>query len=287
MLRIAAACLLLAACASALPASGGSEGRARPAALGSTYKIYSSVYGERREINIYVPDAEWAEKPLPVVYVVDGGLDQDYFHIAGLSQLTLINGERQPAIIVGVRTNDRSKEIVRPADDRRYAEEFGSGGIEEFTRFLIDEVIPFAEAQVPAGRRALMGESLAGLFVLELALHRPEAFDDWISVSPSLWWDDRRLAQNAPDLLTAAVFEDDRLYLTMGDEGGTMQQGLDEIGAALETQRPQGLAWTYVDRRDDESHATIYHGAARDAFQWLYGLPPYPQGEMPWWLSPE
>jgi hypothetical protein len=34
-----------------------------------------------------------------------------------------------------------------------------------------------------------------------------------------------------------------------------------------------GLSWTY-EPRPTESHATIYHGAALDAFRRLYALPP-------------
>ena len=95
------------------------------APFGTSFHLPSEIYGMDREINVYVPEIpEWGkgyfENPLPVLYVVDGGLDQDFFHIAALSQLTLINAERQPMIIVGVRTHDRRPEISPKATDSRY-----------------------------------------------------------------------------------------------------------------------------------------------------------------------
>ena len=69
----------------------------------------------------------------------------------------------------------------------------------------------------------------------------------------------------------------------MGNEGGTMQAGLDTVLAALDGV-PGAPEHRYVDRRDSESHSTIYHPAALDALRWLYSRPPYDYGETPWYL---
>lgn len=261
----------------------------QPLSFGQQVILQSSVYGTEREINIYAPEKpEWIEEALPVVFVIDGGAEQDFFHIAGLSQLTLVNGERMPMIVVGVRTHERRQEIVFEPESVRYQKEFPEewGGSDRFLRFLTDEVVPLIEERYETGRKALMGESLAGLFVMDAFLRAPESFDDFVSVSPSLWWDDRRLAREADGLLENYAGTDKRLYVTMANEGGTMQLGLDEVLAALAEHQPEGVTYQYVDRREGKTHATIYHGAARDAFFWLYGLPPYPEGELPWYLDP-
>jgi predicted alpha/beta superfamily hydrolase len=262
------------------------ELRGEPIVVGKSYALPSAVYGTDQEINIYVPEAEWAEKPLPVLYLIDGGLEQDFLHIAGLSQLTLVNGERQPMIVVGIKTTDRYRQLLQKPKDRRYRRAFPEhgGGMNDFIRYLRDEVIPFVESQHPPGRRVLMGESLAGHFVLDVLLRQPELFHDYVAVSPSLWWDDRRLAAEAPDLLEEWDAEVRRLYLTMADEGGTMQLGLDEVLAALQSSQPAELLWTYVDRRDEDTHATIYHHAARDALRWLFALSHEQSETAPWYL---
>lgn len=261
-----------------------------PAAFGTSFQLLSEVYGTSREINVYIPEIpEWGqgyfETPLSVLYLIDGGLDQDFFHIAALSNLTLINAERQPMIVVGVRTHNRRAEISPKATDARYqSDEFeGWGGSHMFRRHLIEEVKPFIEARFETGREAIIGESLAGLFIVETFLETPDAFDDFISISPSLWWDDRRLSKQAPALLKKHGASDRRLYLTMADEGGTMRLGLNELLEALE-KAEDTVEVKFVDRENSDTHASIYHHAARDALSWMFGIPAEPYGDAPWYL---
>lgn len=266
---------------------------ARPIAFGQQYLIDSKIYDEQREVNVYVPDLpEWGEgyfeDPLPVLYLIDGGTDQDFFHIAGLAQLPLVNAERQPMIVVGIKTHNRRPEITYPATDPRYQVEFAefqSASGEDFRRHIESEVMPLIASNYRTGRKVVMGESLAGLFVMEVFLRSPGTFDDYISISPSLWWDDRFLAKNAELFLDKHERSDRRLYVTMADEGGTMQKGLDEVLLALEQAKPEGLSVSYVDRREDDRHSTIYHHSARDAFGWLFGIEPPAYGEAPWYLT--
>lgn len=256
--------------------------------LGDRFAVQSEVYGGPREINIYAPDVpEWGEgyfdDPLPVVYLVDGGIDQDFIHIAGLSQLPLINAERSPAIIVGVKTDDRYGEITPDPIDPRYQSEFPDhGGANEFRRFLRDEVQPFVSAKGYAGRSAIMGESLAGLFVLDVLAQEPDLFDDYIAISPSAWWDDRRLAKSANAALSDTP-DGKRLIIAIANEGGTMEQGAREYAAAVDANAAIDL--TFLDYSNEESHGTIYHGAARAALNVLHGMPAPDYGEMPWYLT--
>ena len=262
-----------------------------PAAFGTSFQLPSKVYGMAREINVYVPEIpEWGqgyfETPLSVLYVIDGGLDQDFFHIAALSNLTLINAERQPMIVVGVRTHDRRPEISPKATDPRYSggEFEGWGKSHQFRQHLLQEVRPFIEARYDTGRSAVIGESLAGLFIVEMFLETPNAFDDYISISPSLWWDDRRLSKQAPALLDQHEASDRRLYLTMADEGGTMRLGLEELISAL-GDHSDLVDVKFVDRANSDNHASIYHHAARDALGWMFGIPAQDYGETPWYLT--
>jgi predicted alpha/beta superfamily hydrolase len=260
---------------------------AAPIIFGQSHALESAVYGGPREINIYAPDLPaWGDgyftDPLPVLYVVDGGVDQDFIHIAALSQLPLVNAERSPAIIVGVKTDNRYGEITPEPTDPRYIAEFeGYGGASEFRRFLESEVMPFVEAKGHDGRTAIMGESLAGLFVIDTLADQPDLFDDYIAVSPSSWWDDQALAKRA-DAALADTPAGKRLVLAIADEGGTMEAGtLSFRDAAVAN---PAIDVTFLDRSDAESHSTIYHDAARDALIVLHGIPAEPYGDAPWYL---
>lgn len=268
------------------------NGEAKPISFGQQHMVDSKIYGQQREVNVYIPNLpDWGaqvfDSPLPVLYLIDGGTDQDFFHIAGLAQLPLVNAERQPMIVVGIKTHNRRSEISYQATDPRYQTEFAewqTANGDDFRRHIETEVMPLIEAKYETGRKVLMGESLAGLFVMEVFLRNPNMFDDYVSISPSLWWDDRFLAKSADSMLKEHKQSDRRLYITMADEGGTMQKGLDELLLALQQVAPKGLKVNYVDRRQEDKHSTIYHHSARDAFSWLFGIDPDEYGTAPWYL---
>ena len=72
------------------------------------------------------------------------------------------------------------------------------GGSETFRRFIAEEVMPFVQANYrTGGRRILMGESLAAFFVVDTLLRQPRLFDDYISISPSMWWNREELGERA------------------------------------------------------------------------------------------
>ncbi len=220
-----------------------------------------------------------------MLYLLDGGREQDFPHIAGLGQLGALSWTYEALIIVGVKTQERQHELTPTPKDARYIRAFpGAGGAAVFRRYLLEDVKPFVDSRFRTGKRsALLGESLAGLFVVDTFLKEPDAFDDYIAVSPSLWWDDRALAHAAPRLLAERNLAGRRLYLTIANEGGTMRAGLDELAAALSA-RPNGVQWWLVDRAATDTHATILHGAALDALRRLYALPPHDAGPTPWFM---
>ncbi|MEM7351368.1 MAG: alpha/beta hydrolase-fold protein [Acidobacteriota bacterium] len=261
--------------------------RQTPITLGTTLHLESQALGDTREINVWLPPSyAEGEQRYPVLYLMDGALDQDFHHISGLAQLATINRNYEALIVVGIQTKNRIMELTQQPLDPRYVRDPPTAGQSAKMMELVrSEVIPLIESRYRTGeRRVLMGESLAGLFVLEMFLRHPETFTDYVSVSPSLWWDDQALAKSAGDLLANHDDTARRLYLTMADEGGTMQAGLDLVVAAIEKETPAGLIWYYVDRRQTETHASIYHGAALDAFRKLFGLPAPDYGEPPWYL---
>ena len=57
-----------------------------PLAIGETFTLRSKVLGETRRINVYLPPgyAESADQRLAVLYMPDGGLAEDFLHVAGL-----------------------------------------------------------------------------------------------------------------------------------------------------------------------------------------------------------
>jgi uncharacterized protein len=247
--------------------------------MGFTHTIQSEILGGPREINVWVPpiaDDERAFARFPAIYVLDGGVDQDFPHIAGLGQLGALSWTHQRLIIVGVKTENRRAELTRQPHNARHAAEFPeAGGARRFQQFLAEEVIPFVEARYPTGEvRTLMGESLAGLFVIDTFLHEPNMFNSYAAISPSLWWDDQHFARDGGHDLEGRAVGNTTIYLTIANEGGATQAGMDRFLRLLEAAPEGSVHWRFVDRSATDTHATIYHGAALDALRWLYPSPP-------------
>ncbi|HEX8643278.1 MAG TPA: alpha/beta hydrolase-fold protein [Allosphingosinicella sp.] len=278
-------CALLALFAAAAPASAqppAAEGT--PIVTGTSYAIASRHLGGRRTINIRLP-AGYERQPQrrwPVLYLLDGGVEQDFPHIAGIAQHADISWTFEPFILVGIESQRRPFELTFPATDERYGEvQRPNGGADAMRAFLREEVRPFVEGRVRAsGEDIVMGESLAGLFVVETLLRAPDLFDSWIAISPSLWWNRGSLLAEAPALLPRHDARPRRLYLTVANEGGTHRSAIDGFVAALDAHAPAGLDWRFVDRSAAETHGSIYHAAALDALRGLYPIP-YREGHSP------
>jgi predicted alpha/beta superfamily hydrolase len=189
--------------------------------------------------------------------------------------LGTISGTTRDVIVIGVTSVDRRNELALPTEDPELIARYPTQGQSaRFRDFLWKEVQPFVEGRFRTnGETALMGESLAGLFVVETFLKEPQLFDAYVAVSPSLWWDGGRLARQAGAHLRDHSNDPRTLILTIADEGGEMQAAMDVLVGNLRQFAMPGVTWDYQPR-PTENHATIYHGAALDAFRRLYAVPP-------------
>lgn len=238
-----------------------------PIVIGQSHKLPSAIMGGARTINVWLPPGYTEGKQrYPVLYLLDGGVEQDFHHISGLAQLGTIVGTTRDMIVVGIESVDRRNELAFPvATDAKLKADYPTAGqSERFRRFIAAELKPWVERSYrTSGEDALIGESLAGLFVVETMLRAPDLFDDWIAISPSLWWDNEALVKAAPGLLAKAR---GRLWLTVANEQG---MGVAPFAAMLKDSAPGTLNLIYAPR-PDETHATIYHGAALAALRQLY-----------------
>jgi predicted alpha/beta superfamily hydrolase len=273
LLGLAAAALTLAACQpEPAPEPAPEPGTQTPIVIGTEIVLDSAIYGGGRTITVSLPMSYGdGNRSYPVLYLVDGGVQQDFIPMAGMSALGSLSMQYREFILVGVQTENRYIELTAPSDlaeDLRWLPD--NGGAADYRSHLLDEVKPYIEARYrTSGEDAIIGESLAGLFIAETFLRAPDSFDHYIAVSPSLWWRDEGLSREAADLLAAGGQGGHSLYLTIGDEGEEMQTGMDRLVAALEAGAPEDLAWWYQPMHH-EQHNTIYNPASLQALRLVF-----------------
>ena len=136
----------------------------------------------------------------------------------------------QPALLVGIApcaeglalTERRTRDFTHgpcaegaPADapverasaDRSHGHPGGEpGGADRFMAVLRDVIRPRVKAAflVNSKRQTLFGHSMGGYFVLHHLLEAPDAFQNYVAVSPSIWWHREDLFARASASLTPA-----------------------------------------------------------------------------------
>src|SRR3712207_4681744 len=120
---------------------------------------------------------------LPVLYMPDGGIAEDFLHVAGLLQVSVGNGTMRPFLLVGIENTERRRDMTGPTDnedDKKIAPRVG--GSKAFRKFIRDELMPQVRSRYRTTEEtAVVGESLAGLFVIETFLVEPDLFDTYIA----------------------------------------------------------------------------------------------------------
>lgn len=246
-----------------------------PLVIGDTFTLDSKVLGETRRINVYLPPG-YAETPamrVPVLYMPDGGMAEDFLHIAGLVQISVINLTMRPFLLVGIENTQRRRDMTGPTqnkEDEKIAPHVG--GSQPFRKFLRAELMPVIRARYrTTAETAIVGESLAGLFVVETFLLEPDLFDTFIAIDPSLWWNREGLVKGAAAQLRSRPQLQKTLYLASSDEPGIIAP-VDRFVSILTENAPPALRW-HREKMPYEGHGTIYHPAALKAFRALFAPP--------------
>lgn len=265
------ASILLLACIATHP-SARAQIQPAPLCIGQTFTLPSKVLGETRRINIYLPPgyADSAALRLPVLYMPDGGLAEDFLHVAGLVQVSVGNGTMRPFILVGIENTARRRDLTGPTTnekDKKIAPRVG--GSAAFRQFIRTELMPAIRQRYrTTAETAVVGESLAGLFVVETLLREPDLFDTYLAFDPSLWWDNEQLVGQADKLLRAYSGPGKTLFLAASSQPDIADETR-RLATTLRTVASPRLSW-YYEPLPQETHGTIYHPAALRAFRTVF-----------------
>ena len=250
-----------------------SRGATAPLVIGETFTIESKILSETRRINVYLPAgyAEAATARFPVLYMPDGGMAEDFLHVAGLVQVSVGNGTMRPFVLVGIENTQRRRDLTGPTEnenDRKIAPVVG--GSQAFRDFIRRELIPQVQSRYrTTDESAIVGESLAGLFVVETLVREPDLFDTYIAFDPSLWWNDAKLTAAAAERIRSRTKPQATLYLATSNEEGIIG-ATQKFADVLAQHAPPSLRWHHQ-KMPEEKHSTIYHPAALKAFRVVLG----------------
>ena len=254
----------------------------KPFVLGVIDEIQSKELGEKRILNIYLPEGYKPEDATkyPVIYLLDGSADEDFIHISGLVQFNSFEWINQvpKSIVVGIATVDRRRDFTFPTTIEKDQKRFStSGHSDQFIAFIEKELQPFIDKKYKTTEsKTIIGQSLGGLLETEILLKKPTLFNRYIIVSPSLWWNNGSVLN-----LDSAIFQENfnqktDIYIAVGKEGLTpteiprvMEVDANLLAEKIKASKSKNIK-VYFDYFPQENHATILHPAVMNSFKFLY-----------------
>lgn len=246
-----------------------SQENSKPVELGKHFSIKSKVLNEERYVSVFLPAGYNLNEraKYPVVYMLDG--DYNFFHLTGLvEQLSTISEKIPEMIVVGISDKGQKAYIknLTPTDlENPDGDKSGRAG--KFIEFIEKDLKPFMDKNYrTAPFDILMGHSIGGLFVLTTLTEKPDLFDAYVAISPSLWWNDAYLISRAEDVFKQNKTYNNTLFISLANEKGMKVDAYLEL---LEKYAPKGLDYEYK-HYPDESHNSVGLKSMESAFAKIF-----------------
>lgn len=209
--------------------------------IGHYRKIHSTILDEDRTLLVNLPRGyEATAIGYPVIYILYGGQIRNYFPEA-LYITTLLGTTRMPPVIlVGIANTERYRDYL-PFD-----REGNPAGADRFLQFMVEEAIPFVEANYrTADFRILVGPQAGGTFGLYTLTQRPETFDVYILNNPFRYLQQRDwLIERVRSVFAERDTLDNFLYVIAEDSDfPEALEYMPRLEDVLSAQRPAQFAW--------------------------------------------
>ena len=168
--------------------------------------IHSKILNEDRVVYIYSPEGDKNAK-YPVIYMLDGKRSRAYSEMIEYCKTN-------PHIIVGITNSGNRSRDMYPVE---ISSRPGSGGADHFLNFITTELKPFIEKNYnTSGKNILSGASASGFFTVYVMLTKPDAFSDYISLSPTIGNCNDFMTEKINQLFPKSILNDKSLYILYG-----------------------------------------------------------------------
>lgn len=234
-----------------------------------TFSIQSQKVGEARTINVWTPpNYKTSTDSFNVMYMLDGGIKEDFPHVANTLDKLIRENKIKPVLLVGIENTQRRRDLTGNTDvakDKEIAPVVG--GSQQFRTFIKEELFPEINKRYRTTTgKSIIGESVAGLFVMETFFLMPDMFDQYIAFDPSLWWNDHYLVRTAKEHLVQFPSAGKRLWFA-GSNTSDISTYTRLLAEILKNDNHTNLRWKYSDE-PKEQHSTIFRATKEKAIIW-------------------
>lgn len=236
-----------------------------------SFKMESKIMNETRVLNIWLPPGyETSKEAYFVMYMPDGGINEDFPHVANTIADLVKQNIIPPMLLVGIENTQRRRDLTSETnveEDKKIASVVGGAKI--FRQFIKEELMPEIEKRYRTnGQKGILGESLAGFFVVETFLLYPEMFNNYIAFDPSLWWNDHQLLNSASSKIASFPEKKVRIWFA-GSGAKDIFQYTNQLAEAFQQNEKSFITWKYSPEKR-EKHQTIFRATKEKALKWMF-----------------
>ena len=234
--------------------------------IGKIDTVRSKILNETRRIWVHVPTSAsnkmFTRQVYPVIYLLDA--PAHFYSVTGMIH-QLGNSVLPEMIVVGIQNTDRTRDLT---PTHSTTSPYGqtpemlktSGGGDNFLAFIEKELMPYIDTTYPvAPYKMFVGHSYGGLLVMHTLLNKPDLFNSYVALDPSVWWDDQVLVKKAITAFQKNTFPAKPFYLAIANVLKTK----DDISKI----------------EKDTSKTSI---SMRTAFQFVKMMDKYKKANQPW-----
>ncbi|WP_170233947.1 alpha/beta hydrolase [Bizionia myxarmorum] len=181
--------------------------------------VSSEILHESRQFSVFLPASYYAsDQTYPVLYIMDG--DYNFHYVSGILELQASISENIPEMIL-IGISGKGSETYKRNCKPQIAGIADSGNAEEFANFIAKELMPYVNTQYKtADYNILAGHSLGGLFVMNTVLDKPHFFNNYIAISPALWWENNAINAKAEKTVANNPNYITDVYMSLANERG-------------------------------------------------------------------
>jgi hypothetical protein len=198
------------------------------------------ILNEQRKVWVYVPNSDdddiYLKASYPVIYLLDG--DAHFLSVISILQHLSANQICPQMIVVGILNTNRDRDLTptKPELGNPFLDSVmvaNLGGGDKFISFLENELIPKIDAEYPtAPYRMFIGHSIGGLEVMHTLINKPDIFNSYVAIDPSMWYDNQKLLKEIKETTVGAKYKNKTLFLGIAN---TMAEGMDILRVQKDT----------------------------------------------------
>jgi len=232
--------------------------------IGDKISFESKILDEKRII-VVIPPLNYKNHPdkkYPVVYVLDAGNNLFATHgiVSYYSKMLEIMPEM---IIVGIVNKDRIHDFT-PSAIKEYP---NGGGADKFIQFIDSELTTYIDTVYPTSEyKCILGHSVGGLLAIYALQSKPDLFDSFLVIDPSLWWNDMQCVKSTKDFFEKNESLKKRLFISLSNEKNVR---IYPFLGELEKYAPENFIWEFKHYKD-ETHNSLGHKSMCDGFEMLF-----------------